>query len=261
MILRLEWVFSFVVLSIITLSMSCGAYPSDFFPANNLGEQDQLNAGTGIDESMFGQIIRAGQDSYAKAEALQRNELLYVNRNWTDKTVNANVLRTKKYGGEVVINMYGGLARRKEITPSGFAIVLCHELGHAYAGEPFIYATTELSAEGMSDWYSTRHCLRRIWERVPELQRVSSDYEPFIDQNCVPGDSLCRNGLEGAHGLANLLAFISGADVLPAFETPDPTVVSKTVLSYPATVQCRLDSYAAGMFVDPRPVCWFKPSY
>lgn len=237
---------------------ACGAEAASIFPPNNLGDYDSLTATTGIDESTFNQIIAAGADSYAKAEAVQRNERLVVNRKWSDRTVNANVSRSDKYGGTVYINMYGGLARRQEITPAAFAIVLCHELGHAYAGAPFVYELTELSAEGMADWYSTRHCLKRVWERVPALQRLEGAYEPFIEANCVPGDSLCRNGLEGARGLTTLLAFLLGDDDLPAFETPDPTVVSKTVLSYPATVQCRLDSYAAGVFSQMKTACWYK---
>jgi hypothetical protein len=109
----------------------------------------------------------------------------------------------------------------------------------------------------MADWYSTRHCLKRIWERVPRLQKLEPLYEPYIETNCVPGDSLCRNGLEGARGLTMLLDFLMGNEEIAAFETPDPTVVNKTVLSYPATVQCRLDSYVAGIFGQPKSRCWF----
>lgn len=239
--------------------VSCGARAESIFPDNDLHLYDNLNSKAGIDESTFNQIIAAGEDSYAKAEAVQRKEKLVINRKWSERIINANVNRDKKYEGTVEINMYGGLARRQEITPASFAIVLCHELGHAYAGVPYVYTPTELSAEGMSDWYSTRHCLKRIWERVPKLQQLAASYEPFIEENCVPNDSLCRNGLEGARGLTNLLGFILGDDELAAFETPDETVVSKTVLSYPATVQCRLDSYAAGVFGQPKPRCWFAP--
>jgi hypothetical protein len=240
------------------LFTSCGARAESIFPENDLHLYDNLNSKAGIDESTFGQVIAAGEDSYRKAEAVQRNEKLIVNRKWNEKIINANVNRDKKYEGTVEINMYGGLARRQEITPAGFAIVLCHELGHAYAGAPYVYTPTELSAEGLADWYSTRHCLKRVWERVPTLQKLAASYEPFIEENCVPGDSLCRNGLEGARGLTNLLGFILGDDELAAFETPDPFETDKTILSYPKTVQCRLDSYAAGVFAKLKPVCWFK---
>lgn len=235
---------------------ACGARAESIFPPNDLHLQDNLNATEGITESLFGQIIRAGASAY-EGEACQRNEKLLIRERWKDATVNANVMRSAKYNGTVTINMYGGLARRPEITPAGFAIVVCHELGHAYAGAPYVYEPTELSAEGMADWYSTRHCLKRIWERVPELKKLG-EYEPFIDQNCVPEDSLCRNGLHGAKGLASLLALLMREDG-PRFETPDLTEVEQTVLSYPDTVQCRLDSYRAGVFSELKPRCWYKP--
>jgi len=240
--------------------LSCGAKAESIFPDNNLHLYDSLNAETGIQESTFNQIINAAADSY-QAEATQRNERLIIHKRWTDKTVNANVSRSAKYGGAVTINMFGGLARRQEMTPAGFAIVLCHELGHAYAGKPFVHVPTELSAEGMADWYSTRHCLKRVWERVPRLQEMSQSYEGYIEENCIPDDSLCRNGLEGAHGLTKLLDFLLGSEEIASFETPDPTVVTRTVLSYPATVQCRLDSYVAGVFGQAKPRCWFAPAF
>lgn len=240
------------------LFSSCGSEAASFFPQNNLHLFDSLESQTGIDEQTFNAIISAGEDAY-QGEATQRNETIRINRKWADRTVNANVGRDQKYGGNVIINMYGGLARRREINAASFAIVLCHELGHAYAGAPFVYEPTELSAEGLADWYSTRHCFKRVWERVPELQELADKYEPFIEENCIPQDSFCRNGLAGAKGLSNLLGFISGGDTLPRFETPDRTVVSKTTLSYPHTVQCRLDSYKAGIFSELKPRCWFKP--
>jgi len=239
--------------------LSCGAGANSFFPENDLGRYDSISANSSVDEALFNQIITAGVDSYAKAEAVQRSEVINVNRLWSNPTVNANVGRTKKYGGEVILNMYGGLARRKEITPTGFTIVLCHELGHAYGGLPYVQPLVELSAEGQADFYSTRRCLIRVWERVNTLQKLAAEYENYIENNCVPGDSMCRNGLEGAHGLANLLAFMGGDDYLPAFETPDPYETPKTILSYPKTPQCRLDTMKAGIFVDPRPRCWFMP--
>lgn len=256
---RLVLVMLCLVWTTIACGASCGAAQEEsFFPDNELWKYDDVKEVSLIDEGLFNQIISAGQDSYQRAEAIQRNEKIIVNRKWSDKTVNANVARTKKCDGEVIINMYGGLARRKEITPAGFTLVFCHELGHAYGGLPYVYPQTELSAEGQSDFYSARRCYLRVWERVPELQKFSDEYESFIENNCTPKDSLCRNALEGGHGLANLLSFMMGEDDLPMFETPDPYITPSTLLSYPKTAQCRLDTISAGIFVNPRPACWFR---
>jgi len=68
----------------------------------------------------------------------------------------------------------------------------------------------------------------------------------------------CVKSLVGGLSLAKLLSVISGETELPTFETPDPTVVESTLKSYPATVQCRLDTYLKGTLQLERPACWFK---
>jgi hypothetical protein len=209
-----------------------------------------------IQAPVFNKIIDAGLVAYKK-EAEDREEVLRINKLWTDGTVNANVSRSKKYGGVVTINMYGGLARHPLINESGFAIVLCHELGHAYGGAPFVYIPTELSAEGQADYVATEACYRRVFALVPELQVEEESYEPFIEEQCGE-DLACKNGLVGSKGLAELLAELMGKKEKVSFETPDPYVTPRTMLSYPRTAQCRLDSYFLGMMKMPRPPCWFK---
>jgi hypothetical protein len=227
-----------------------------FFPESiqTYAEEDVVET---IQAPVFDKIIDAGFVAY-EAETKARNEILRINKLWTDRTVNANVSRNYKYGGIVTINMYGGLARHKLIDASGFAIVLCHELGgHAHGGAPYIVQEVELSAEGQADYKATETCYRRIFDLVPELQEPKESYEPFIEEKC--GEDLsCKNGLAGAKGLAMLLADLMGGKEDVKFETPDPYVTMRTMLSYPKTAQCRLDTYFHGMMKMPRPKCWFK---
>jgi hypothetical protein len=154
--------------------------------------------------------------------------------------------------------MFGGLARRPEINPSSMALVVCHELGHAYAGAPYIIEATQLAAEGMADYYATRECYGRVYQKVPGIRKIPHDYSKFINEHCYFNNDVCQSGLEGARGLAVLLFKLSGAELEPMFETPDPYVTPETLLSYPATAQCRLDTYVAGLFHADRPACWFK---
>ena len=70
-------------------------------------------------------------------------------------TVNANA---SQRGRTWIVNMYGGLARRPEITPDGFAMVLCHELGHHMGGFPFVSGWA--ANEGQSDLFATLSCGR-----------------------------------------------------------------------------------------------------
>lgn len=244
-------------------NVNCVEYTSDIFPPNDLDKEDNLfTEKARISEDLFNRIIDAASLEY-KVDAAERGEKLLINKLWTDSTVNANASRNKKYCGQVTLNMYGGLARRPEVLPSSFAIVVCHELGHAYAGAPYVYEPTQLAAEGMADYYATRSCFDRIAKHVPELQEVG-EYTEFINKTCDAKFSLissgrdCKNGLAGGQGLANLLAFLT-KEKAPNYETPDPYVTPETMLSYPKTVQCRLDSYRAGLFNEDRPLCWYKP--
>jgi len=249
------------ILGLLVSTVACGSDSyNQFAPDNDLYLQDCLNCESagGVNEQEFKDIIKAGMDVYTPiAEA--NDETLIINGRWTDSTVNANCQRS---GGKVTVNMYGGLARRQEISPAGFAIVLCHEIdGHAYSGAPYISPFNKMSAEGQSDWAATKGCFEKIQALVPELQIQQETYESYILNKCTEifgeNNIRCLNGLEGSQSLGNLLATLM-KEPLPSFETPDPTVVTVTELSYPATVQCRLDSYAAGVFKDKRPACWYK---
>ncbi|MBF0361762.1 MAG: hypothetical protein HQK49_12165 [Oligoflexia bacterium] len=231
-------------------------YTKSFMPDNDLWKEDGYlkQFVPNVTKELFDKIVQAGRDAYASDQPT-------INGNWDDSTVNANCMRAFGY---VTINMYGGLARRPEITPEGFSLVLCHELGHAYGGLPYIRSVPlfYMSAEGQSDYYSTLTCYDQIAARVPELSKIV-DTSDFIQMKCqtFANDQIahanCIARLEGGLSLGDLLSQLKN-EATPKYETPDPTVVSTTELSYPATIQCRLDTYFAGALRLPRPACWFK---
>jgi len=231
---------------------------SSFMEENDLWKEDDLNAKGGITESEFRKVIDLGLKFYTPL-AERNNESLKIKPNWDDSTVNANCSR---FFGSVTINMYGGLARRDEVNIDGFALVLCHELGHAYGGTPYISEWNKMSAEGQSDFYGARECLKKI---IPELTGKDESYvEGYIETKCgevygvnTTNYSICLKQLSAAQSLGNLLAYVK-EEPQPNFETPDPTVVKETLTSYPETIQCRLDTYHNGALQLNRPACWFK---
>ncbi|MBF0362844.1 MAG: hypothetical protein HQK49_17630 [Oligoflexia bacterium] len=230
-----------------------------FMPDNDLWKDDHYyrQFKSNVSKEMFDKIIQAGRDAY-KSE----DESLTIKANWDSSTVNAT---TSRMFGSVTIEMFGGLARRPEIILEGFTLVMCHELGHAYGGEPLIQdnAWFYMSAEGQSDYYATLECYNRIAERVFELSRINPNQTTFFIKNkCKKYSngkdfSNCLAKLEGGLSLGTLLSKL-GSSVPPKYETPDTLVVSETVLSYPQTVQCRVDTYLAGGLELQRPACWFK---
>ena len=229
-----------------------GSRVSDFAPENDLWKEDNVGFVANVDEDMFKAIIEIAKEIYAPT-AKQWNETLVINGLWTDSTVNANASRDMK--GWTEINMYGGLARRKEVIPYGFALVLCHELNHLYGGAPYVEPSLYLAAEGQSDFSGAGWCLKNIVDRLGYMDDITvTEYMARVcgkDLNCV-------GRLAAANSLGGLLSVLSG-DRAPNLETPDPLVVKKTNVSYPKTTQCRVDTYLNGVLGKDRPLCWFKP--
>jgi hypothetical protein len=236
------------------------SFNRSFAPENDLWMEDNLEATGGITKEVFNQVIDAALEIYAPM-AKQNNEKIQVNRKWDDSTVNANVRRS---GGLVEINMFGGLARRAEVTPDGFALVLCHELGHAYGGTPYIQAASRMSAEGQADYYGNSACMDNVTLKV-QTDIGTLAVTKYMAQRCSEKNqansadyNTCIRELAAGQSLGNLLSTLMKEKKAPDYETPDPTVVSKTLTSYPKTVQCRLDTYFAGAMDLDRPACWFK---
>jgi hypothetical protein len=184
---------------------------------------------------------------------------LKVERNWKSNTVNAYAQQT---GKNWIISFYGGLARHEEVTPEGFALVVCHELGHHVAGVPEYPDSSWASNEGNSDFYSTASCARKVFAITQDDNDDTDQTGPcgFITPNEAENISgtacgerrfmtandktVCERSLAGGLSLGKLLASL-GNENEPSYETPDRTVVRETQHSHPAA-QCRLDTYKAG---------------
>ena len=222
-----------------------------FMQDNDLNTED-TGFLSNISQTQFNSIIDAAYNLYAPM-ARQRNETLQINRNWTDSTVNANCSRSY---GRVTVNMYGGMARRNEVTPEAFALVLCHELGHAYGGKPYIHPETQIAAEGQADYYGSQTCLRAI---LPYVDDSGLNPDEYVQSRCQRGSNyaVCIRQMQAGQALGSLLAVMQRQQQ-PDYETPDRSVTSQTLLSYPRTVQCRMDTFHNGILGLARPACWYR---
>lgn len=247
-------IFMKKLLVLILLAVPFWAFASEkqsFMPENDLWKEDNaVLAANGMTEDLFNRIIDIGEEMYSPI-AKQWGETLYINRMYGDSTVNASAWRDGK--GLTEIRMYGGLARRQEVVPLSFALVLCHELGHLYGMSPYIEPRLFVSAEGQADYNGAGECLYQIAKKLEDDTRF--EVTPYMDQVCRE-DKICLKRMGGANGLGKLLSRLSG-DVVPRFETPDLSVVRKTELSYPRTTQCRLDTYHNAILGLTRPRCWY----
>lgn len=258
-----------------------------FLPENNIKISEKMR--TGITEEQFNSVIDKIEGIYAPIVASEPSApTLKVVRNWTDGTVNAYA---QQVGKEWRVSMFGGLARHAAVTADGFALVVCHELGHHIGGAPrktSAWASPWASNEGQSDYFATLKCLRRVWNDEDNAAAVASMEVPEeLSSKCSASDdsALCIRGGMAGMSVSKLFQALYSETNAPKFETPSTRVVTKTDDNHPAT-QCRLDTYfqgalceksfnenveaksevtgtchgSTGHTVGLRPLCWFKPS-
>lgn len=212
-----------------------------FMPENDL-HLEKLSGG--LTQAQFNNVIDRAISIYQPIFG-KFGATLSVDRLWSDDTVNASADQPTATKWQV--HMYGGLARRPEITEDGFAMVLCHEIGHHLGGFPFVQGWA--ANEGQSDMHAVGACAAKMF--VPDLtlsaQALAEVPQPMkdkCDRNRPANErDHCYRTLAGGKSLGDLLAALSNKTV--SFDTPDTTTVARTNHKHPAA-QCRLDTYVAG---------------
>lgn len=222
---------------------------ADFLPPNDLHLEDSLLRASNVSEQDFNDVIDEVEAIYGPMIKETHGATLAVKRLWTNNTVNASAMQLGKTWN---VNMYGGLARRPEVTRDGFTLVLCHELGHHLAGYPF--SAQWAANEGQSDYFATLSCGKVLWknqrskneearEVIPALPKAQCDavWRSRDDQN------LCYRLMMASKSIADLAGSKGLKKV--SWDTPDTNMVSKTYNGHPQG-QCRLDTMMAGAICD-----------
>ncbi len=271
------------------------AHHDGFVEENNLwyppGIENQTN---GMTEEVFNQILDQVYQVYAPIFKSFGAEFI-IERAWSDGTVNAFA---RQSGNRWIIRMFGGLARHETITPDGFALVACHEIGHHLGGFPKYNNNGWASNEGQSDYFASLKCLRKLWAQDNNIDYVEYMWameSPFVDdyamQACMQAhtdprmQALCGRMSMGGQSVAFLFQALRRLPEAPKFSTPDKSEVRRTNDRHPQP-QCRMDTYFQGALCpisanEPvsntdetqgtcnrasnhpyglRPLCWFKPS-
>ena len=175
------------------------------------------------------------------------------------------------------------------ITEDGYALVMCHEIGHHLRGIPKKTFEGCPSVEGQADYFATLKCLRKVFRR-DEKEVTGLEIPGLITEKCQKSfrekwevDICIRNSMAG------LSVSAASSDIrntsLPTVETPDLAAVQKTYEAHPLP-QCRLDTYFQGSICEVssartlttqdettgarhpslghkdgiRPFCWYKSS-
>lgn len=235
----------------------------------------------GISEDQFMKISSELEKIYSP-DVSSRGGKLKIYKEWASSTVNAYAQRQD---GEWKVILLGGIGRHKHMTADGFALIVCHEMGHHLGGFPR-YDGIDIgwaTNEGQSDYYSTMKCLRRYWESADNHSAIAGKEIPQKLSVECKNEALCiRSGMAGLSA-ANVFADLAWFGKKPKFETPDLKIVKETYSAHPKA-QCRLDTYFQGSLCEAsvsdemtsetqgacheslghklgmRPSCWFKPT-
>src|SRR5262245_52536441 len=139
---------SLVIATLVAMMVPAYAF-AQFAPKNDLWKEDKNFRKTAkMTKEEFLKMTDKVIDQY-KPFADMHGGNLTVDANWDDPTVNASA---DQQGDTWVVNMYGGLARRPEVTVDGYIAVICHELGHHFGGFAFYGSTDWAAAEGQADY-------------------------------------------------------------------------------------------------------------
>lgn len=276
---------AFLVLSFSQLALPCRGY----FPPHKLTIPDSVT-GFGITREQYEAVIDKMNAIFVPVVEAQGARLV-INRAWQSGTVNASTSRNRD-GDRWTINFYGGMARHRDMTEDGFALVYCHELGHHLGGAPKKKNNTYwASTEGQSDYWGTLKCLRRAFEMEDNETIIQSMTIPEeVTKKCMQQfnekstTALCKRMGMAAYALGKMHADLRDHEEPPKFETPDMREVNRTYEAHPQP-QCRMDTQfqgalcelgwqtevsqvdellgtchsSAGHLIGNRPLCWFKP--
>lgn len=280
------------IFSMAPSALACDAHGNDgIVEENNLWIPADEKSMTGMSEEVFNDVLDRVESIYAPIVSAE-GKTLQVERNWEDGTVNAYA---QQRGNTWSIAMFGGLARHATVTPDGFAMVACHELGHHLGGQPrksgWFGGSSWASNEGQSDYFGAMKCLRKYMELDDNVALMANvDVPEFAVQKCeanftgAEDIAMCKRNAMAGMSLAGLFGALRRLSTPLKFATPDPRVVSSTDHNHPEP-QCRLDTYFAGAICDvdhyadmdpsdvnanvctrtegytleTRPLCWYKP--
>lgn len=229
-----------------------------FLPENEI-RYDRLSRGPSqITEAQFKDLIHQVQSTYVDTVTSLGGRLL-ISGDWKSEKLNAYSMQA--FGGWL-IQMYGGLARRPELSPDGFTLVMCHELGHHLGGFSFANSTAPFAKawaanEGQADYYATQVCARKLWSQQASLNAsFRNQVSTFVTSKCDAVWSereqrdLCYRIAAAVDSLSKTMAGITSKPI-PDFTTPDPKAVAETNVKHP-DLQCRMDTNFQGALCTAR---------
>jgi hypothetical protein len=215
--------------------------------ANSFFLLDDSNEIANVDETSFHSLINEVTQIYSPIVSTHGAELV-VKRLWSDSEANASAIQS---GKRWRVEIYGGLARRKEITPDGLQMATCHEIGHHLGGFPLYKHAPWAAAEGQADYFAAHSCARMLWAKDVEKNAAFRETAPArVKEGCdtqwgkQEERDLCYRIAMAGFSVSAFLATLDDEST-PHFERPASNAVTSTFYGH-SQAQCRLDTFFHG---------------
>ncbi|MCX5792662.1 MAG: hypothetical protein NTY45_10710 [Elusimicrobia bacterium] len=242
----------------------------------------------GLTEEQFNSVIDRLEEIFTPVIREKQGELRIIRAWKTSQDMAAAV----HFGNVYRLTLYGAMARSPIITEDGYALIVCHELGHLIGGFPKFMKgqmSDNLSNEGQSDYWAALKCFRKFVEKDDNIAIMAAKpVDPYAKEQCErtyqgrdTETAVCKRSVMA--GMSTLYSLAdSNFDRFPGLLTPDSYITPATVDTHP-NLQCRLDTYFAGALCDKswneevsdtdhtsgtcnggtylegsRPACWFR---
>ena len=228
-----------------------------------------LNISSGFAQVSYDELLELDKALQSAFSELSPNtgESLVVNQEvpgrpqfwWSLDTVYASY-SLGEVDGNVSHNifLFGGFARLPGMTLDGLALTACHEIGHGIGGPP--YKESGSSAEGQSDYYSTKTCLPVVFKFLRDKEHRSLD--PVAISRCNRSSMDIDLCLRLFRALETDIVFFRYLGAETTFSERAKEVATELNFSasfYPSP-QCRIDTMSNGILGMKRPVCWYPNS-
>lgn len=202
-------------------------------------------------------------------EGVSRGRPFKINLDWETPYFSA---WASNLNDEMAINFWGGMARIPHFVKETWAFVVCHEIGHILAGEPYeaIPQTSWASTEGQSDHFALTECLPKYFKKYDPSQVSISTVMPYEVDLCYEtysnqpiNQNICLKILKAGRHFLAVIDFLNSEIPNVSYKTPAPATEKLIDKAYP-TPQCRLDIFKNGALCleqgsCPRNNCWYVP--
>jgi hypothetical protein len=207
------------------------------------------------------QIIEEAKELYGPI-ALESFSKPLIIRKLNDRSVVASADHGLDH---LSVNLYQGLLDAKRLNPDSLRMVICHELGHLFAGAPRKNIPMEwdgpiasdgmsyMSSEGQADYYASAVCFRKLLENSQiDYPLDRSRVGPHFLSKCQIKGQLETNDLDIC-----LRAGMAGFDFLNlayefdiSCENHSEHIASQIIRDAYPDRQCRLDTFIQGSFCN-----------